>query len=71
MRVRKAYPENPCTLVLGSVKRYKVILCDPPWTYRNKKTGGSMSSGAASKYPTMDIADIKSLPISSIAGKNG
>ena len=50
--------------------RYKVILCDPPWAYRTKKTGGSMSSGAASKYPTMDIADIKSLPISSIAGKD-
>ena len=50
--------------------KYKVILCDPPWTYRNKKTGESMSSGAASKYQTMDIAYIKSLPISSIADKN-
>jgi N6-adenosine-specific RNA methylase IME4 len=46
---------------------YKVIYADPPWSYRNKRTGGSMLSGAASKYPVMDIEDIKNLSVSSIS----
>lgn len=32
---------------------YDVIYTDPPWQYKNKKTGGSMKSGAAYHYETM------------------
>jgi len=51
-------------------KKYKLILADPPWTYRNKRTGGSMKSGAAQKYETMLLEEICKLDIKSIAMKN-
>ena len=52
------------------MKSYQIIYADPPWKYRNKRTGGSMLSGSASKYPTMALVDIKALPIQKIASKN-
>ena len=42
--------------------KYRTILADPPWAYRNKsvaKNGG----GAEDHYPTMTTADICALPI--------
>ncbi len=51
-------------------KKYQVIYADPPWRYRNKRTGGSMKSGADSKYPTMALSDICNLPVSDISDKN-
>ena len=51
-------------------KKYQIIYADPPWQYRNKKTGGNMISGSASKYPTMSIKEICSLSIKDIADKN-
>jgi site-specific DNA-methyltransferase (adenine-specific) len=48
--------------------KYKTILADPPWKYRNEKTGGTnMISGASAHYPVMSIDALKSLPISDIA----
>ncbi len=44
------------------MKKYSIIYCDPPWSYENKKTGGSHKSGAASKYrvqTTKNLIDIK------------
>jgi len=52
------------------LKKYQVIYADPPWKYNNKRTGGSMNSGAESKYQTMDIEDIIQMPISLIADKD-
>jgi len=52
------------------MKKYQIIYADPPWSYKNKKTGGSMKSGAEAKYPTMSIDDICKLPIRDIADKN-
>ena len=49
---------------------YDIIYADPPWAYRNKKTGGSMVSGAEAKYPTMSVDEISALPIKDIASKN-
>ena len=46
---------------------YKCILADPPWQYANKNTGGSMSSGAGNKYPTMPLDEICALPVHEIA----
>lgn len=51
-------------------KRYKVIVADPPWEYRNKNTGGSMVSGASAKYPTMATDDICNLPVKEISEDN-
>lgn len=52
------------------MKKYQVIYADPPWSYTNKNTGGSMKSGASSKYPVMGLDDICSLPISGITDDN-
>lgn len=49
---------------------YDIIYADPPWAYRNKKTGGSMISGSFAKYPTMSTNEISELPVSNIASKN-
>lgn len=52
------------------MSHYDIIYADPPWAYRNKKTGGSMVSGAESKYPTMAIDEICVMPVKDIAAKN-
>ncbi len=52
------------------MKKYKLIYADPPRMYRNKKTGGSMISGAENKYLVMSDNDICALPISSIVDKD-
>jgi site-specific DNA-methyltransferase (adenine-specific) len=64
-------------------KKYQVILADPAWSYRNKKTGGhsrwakgrnglgaEMKSGAAQKYDVMDTEDICALPVPDISSRN-
>jgi site-specific DNA-methyltransferase (adenine-specific) len=50
--------------------KYKCILADPPWPYNNKKTGGTMKSGAEFHYSTMSIEEISELPVSEIAADN-
>ena len=49
-------------------KRYKIILADPPWSYRDKALAGNR--GAGCKYRTQDIDWLKSLPIDKIADTN-
>ena len=57
-------------------KLYDAIYADPPWSYNNKNTGGSVSkgtgnnSGAESKYPTMTTEEIANIPIHKIAKPN-
>ena len=50
-------------------RKYKVIYADPPWQYRayTKKEGGR---SAESHYPTMNLEDIKKLPIMELADKD-
>lgn len=45
---------------------YRVAYVDPPWSFDSKKTGGSFTSGASQKYPTMTLAEIQQLPVPSI-----
>ena len=40
------------------VRRYGAILADPPWHFRNEKTGGNHTSGASQKYSTMPTRDL-------------
>lgn len=49
------------------MKKYKLILADPPWDFTNKKTGGSMRSAANQKYVTTDIKALEQLDVNSIA----
>lgn len=44
-------------------KKYECLYVDPPWSYENKRTGGSMTSGADDEYLTMGIKDIMSIPV--------
>lgn len=48
------------------MKKYNIIYADPPWQFNNRKTGGSMKSGAASQYDVMTLDEIKELPIHGI-----
>ena len=51
------------------MKKYKVIYADPHSAYKvwSKKGAGR---SAESHYPTMDIADIKALPVGELADKD-
>ncbi len=45
-------------------KKYKIIYCDPAWSYNNKSLN---RGGALRHYPTMDIEDIANLPVAEIS----
>lgn len=51
--------------------KYKVIYVDPPWSYRNKRTGGSMNSGSEAKYHTMSFEELIALPVRNIMDTSG
>lgn len=48
------------------MKKYSVILADPPWQYRNS----GLDSSAEKHYPTMTDVDIFSLPVNDFANEN-
>lgn len=35
------------------MKKYHIIYCDPPWSYRDKKKSGRTKCGAENHYPTL------------------
>ena len=44
--------------------KYKIILADCPWPYRNRPPKGAVP------YPTLSLEELKSLPVNQIADKN-
>ncbi len=51
---------------------FDVIYADPAWAYRNKKTGGSHTSGAAQKYAqTLMMNEVSAMPVRSIMNPKG
>jgi site-specific DNA-methyltransferase (adenine-specific) len=56
--------------IFNTNKKYRVIYADPPYQYRNVRTGGSMKSGSAQKYPVMKTEDICKLPVNKIGGND-
>lgn len=57
-------------------KKYRVVVADPPWEYKNTwKTGTGRTqngmTGAATKYPTLPLADIKCMDVESITDESG
>ena len=48
--------------------KYNLILCDPPWNYRDKCNSGDR--GAGHKYDTMTLTDLKRLPVWDLADDN-
>lgn len=49
-------------------KKYNIIYADPPWRYRAWSKKGQGRS-AERHYPTMNIRDIKALPVSELAAE--
>lgn len=49
---------------------FDVLYADPAWRYRNLKTGGSHTSGAAQQYKTMALEEIAALPIRSVMARD-
>ena len=49
--------------------KYQIIYADPPWQYRNNRTGGSMHPQDY-HYPKMTTKEIMDLPVSDITEKN-
>lgn len=53
------------------MKKYNIILADPPWDYGNTKVKDTTAHGIVEKhYPSMKFRDIKELPIDNIADKD-
>jgi N6-adenosine-specific RNA methylase IME4 len=51
-------------------KKYNIIYADPPWSFNNKKTGGSFKSGALYHYNTMSTEEMCKLKINEIAAED-
>ena len=51
------------------MKKYNVILADPPWSFRAWSSKG-MGRSAEQHYPTMRLEDIKALPVSDLAAED-
>lgn len=56
--------------IYNTDKKYNIIYADPPWQYKDKRTGKKISGGASNHYNTMNIEDIKKIPIKDLADKN-
>lgn len=52
------------------MRKYSIIYADPPWQFNSVKTGGSMKSGAAAKYPVMTLEQLKALDVAAICEKD-
>lgn len=50
-------------------KKYRVIYCDPPWSFKVYSKKG-MGRSAENHYPCMNLKDIQKLPIDKIADKD-
>jgi len=50
--------------------QFGTIVMDPPWEYRNRRTGGSMSSGASQKYPCLSLEQLQALPMKGLSQKD-
>jgi len=45
-------------------------MVDAPHQFRNTRTGGSLKSGSAQKYPVLSLDELKALPIQNIMDRN-
>ena len=52
-------------------KRYNIIYADPPWSYGGRKlNAASGGKELADHYPTMEIEELKKLPVRELADKD-
>jgi N6-adenosine-specific RNA methylase IME4 len=50
---------------------FKLIVCDPPWSFKDSLKMSDVARGAAANYNTLSIDEIKKLQISSLSDSNG
>lgn len=62
--LRDAQEPPPLPFVEGG---YKTILADPPWRFANRTGKVAPEHRRLDRYSTMDLEDIKKLPVSSVA----
>ena len=54
-----------------SMRKYKTIIADPPWSFSNTFLSTDKNYGTAIKeYPTMKLSKIKEMPIENISEKD-
>jgi N6-adenosine-specific RNA methylase IME4 len=52
-------------------KKYQIIYADPPWSYRDKRDKHPrLCGGATVHYHTMNIEELKSLPVARLSDDN-
>ena len=52
------------------MKKYSIIYADPPWRYKVYSKKG-LGRSAESHYPTMELEDIRALPVGTLATSSG
>jgi len=52
-------------------KKFSVIVCDPPWPFKDSLKMSDVARGAEANYHTMTISDIRSLDVKSICNPAG
>lgn len=57
-------------LLAKASQRYSTILADPPWQFQNMTGKMAPEHKRLLRYPTMELKDIKALPIPSLAAPN-
>jgi len=51
--------------------KYRVLYADPPWAYHDKADEGAVQAGGAARhYPSLSIADLCALPVSTLCEPN-
>jgi N6-adenosine-specific RNA methylase IME4 len=50
----------------GEPYRARVLLADNPWSFDNKRTGGSLTSGAEAQYATMTREELLAIPVQAV-----
>ncbi len=53
------------------MKKFQVIVADPPWSFDDVLEMDDTPRGAAANYPLLDIEEIKKLKVSEVADPNG
>jgi N6-adenosine-specific RNA methylase IME4 len=61
---------NPIDKIPLPDKKYEIIYADPPWSFSNKKTGGSLDSGSEDQYKVLTLDQICNLNVKSISEDN-
>lgn len=52
-------------------KKYDIIYADPPWQYRQKGGPNGKRGMAEAHYPTMNMDELKALPVQPLASNTG